>query len=215
MGRFQDSGASLRATSDVTDSTVGPFVELFVQDNGNFGLYAEDGSGNAVLGLGENPGGSNRPGDFFLDGSLVIDGTITAGEIDVPDFWATDATVKNSLTMGASGEVTNTNTNFRIDESGYWVEKVAGGIADSPASRYDVEDIGWLGGEFVAQVDGDDVRYLIIGTPDDESGYKYEVTIDSPRINLKPSIIYMTNLPTSNPGVSGQLWNDGGTVKVA
>jgi len=115
MGRFQDSGATLRATSDVTDPTVGPFVELFVEDSGSFGLYAEDGSGSAVLGLGASPAGSNRSGDFFIDGDLLIDGSVTAAEIDVGDFWTADATVKNTLTMGSGGEIRDENDKYRID----------------------------------------------------------------------------------------------------
>jgi hypothetical protein len=28
-------------------------------------------------------------------------------------------------------------------------------------------------------------------------------------------VVLMPNLPTSNPGVTGQLWNDSGTLKIS
>jgi len=160
MGRFQDYGASLRATSDVTDPTVGPFVELFVEDDGNFGLYAEDGSGSPVLGLGASPAGSNRPGDFFIQGDLLIDGsvtateiatdTVTATEIDVEDFWATDATVKNSLTMGSSGEITDDASpiNYRIDSDGV-------DFRATDSTRASATEVAWLEPDLTGTVRGE------------------------------------------------------------
>ena len=34
-------------------------------------------------------------------------------------------------------------------------------------------------------------------------------------VAMSSSVIIMDNLPVVNPGVPGQLWNDGGTVKVS
>ena len=125
MGRFQDYAASLRATSDVTDPTVGPFVELFVEDDGNFGLYAEDGSGSPVLGLGANPAGSRRPGDFFIQGDLLINGSVTANQIQTDSFLAdqilaNSAEISDTLTMGTGGKITNdaSTKDYKIDSDG-------------------------------------------------------------------------------------------------
>ena len=150
MGRFQEFGASLRATSDMTDSTAGPFVELFVEDAGSFGLYAEDGSGNAVFGLGSSPAGVNRSEDFFINGSLVIDDTITADEIDVEDFWATDATVKNSLTMGSSGEIVDdvTPPNYRFSSKG--IE-----LRATDTTRAEAREITWRKPDLSSAIQGE------------------------------------------------------------
>ena len=35
------------------------------------------------------------------------------------------------------------------------------------------------------------------------------------KVFFETDTINMSNLPTSDPGVAGQLWNDSGTVKVS
>jgi hypothetical protein len=121
LARFQDTAATVRATGDVTDPTAGPFVELFAQDSGNFGLYAEDGSGNAILGLGSSPGGSTRSGDFFIDGDLLIDGSVTADEVNIQDLFTVDVNVRNQLTIDGTGSIVMNTPNgvksFTLDQS--------------------------------------------------------------------------------------------------
>jgi len=41
------------------------------------------------------------------------------------------------------------------------------------------------------------------------------ITIDSDEVNFNGTQIFMNNLPTSDPGNSGQLWNDAGTLKIS
>ena len=128
-GRFQESITSIRATSDVTDSTARPFVELFVNSDSQYGIYAEgvDGNGDPkpLFGLGKSPAGVRRSEDFFLDGSLVIDGTITVDEIKADSFLAdeilaNEATVSDVLTMGSGGKITDdaSTANYKVTSDG-------------------------------------------------------------------------------------------------
>jgi hypothetical protein len=150
LQRLNTFAASIRATNDVSNSSTAAFVEFFVSSSDEYGLYAEDGNGNAIFGLGANPAGSKRSDDYFLDGSLVIDGTITADEIDVEDFWATDATVKNSLTMGSSGEITDDASpiNYRIDSDGV-------DFRATDSTRDTATEVAWLEPDLTGTVRGE------------------------------------------------------------
>lgn len=63
---------------------------------------------------------------------------------------------------------------------------------------------------------GDSVEYVI------KRGDKYFIFVDSSDIVniggdgvvINPDYVKMTNLPISNPGGSGRLWNDNGTLKI-
>ena len=155
LGRFQNYAASLRATSDVTDSTAGPFVELFVKDEDNFGLYAEDKDGNAVLGLGANPAGSNRPGDFFIQGDLLVDGSVTAGEIKTNSFLAdqilaNSAEISDTLTMGTGGKITNnaSTKDYKIDSDGV-------DFRATDSTRDTATEVAWIEPDLTGDIRGE------------------------------------------------------------
>jgi len=155
LGRFQDEAAVIRATSDVTDSTVGPFVELFVHSGNNFGLYAEDGGGNAVFGLGSSPGGIKRSENFFIDGSLVIDDTITADEVKTDSFLtdqilANSAEITNTLTMGTGGKIIDdvTPPNYRLSSKG--IE-----LRATDTTRAEAREITWRNPDLSSAVQGE------------------------------------------------------------
>jgi len=166
LGRLQDEAAVIRATSDVTDSTAGPFVELFVQSGNNFGLYAEDGGGNAIFGLGSSPGGIKRSEDFFIDGSLVIDETITASEIktdvitadeiNLNSFWSENATIKNTLTFGTNGQIRHTNDKFILDKSGYSMSAAGDPTTPDPQKKINWFESGANNGTEIAYITADE-----------------------------------------------------------
>jgi hypothetical protein len=94
----------------------------------------------------------------------------------VPDFWATDATVKNSLTMGSNGKITNANDDYRIDQDGFWVQQ--GGSNFSSEVAY---EFGGVGDTRLWKTDQQDLRIentdgLIELAAPGGTGYAFDVT---------------------------------------
>jgi hypothetical protein len=53
------------------------------------------------------------------------------------------------------------------------------------------------------------------GTQDFTISNDVRVTISSDEVTFDGTQIFMSNLPTSDPGNPGQLWNDAGTLKIS
>jgi len=92
-----------------------PFVSMYYHDDDSFGLIvATDRS---------NPKATKKVhfGDeMTIEGDLLVDGSVTATEVDVQDLFTVDVTVKNKLTMGTSGEIIDDASppNYRFSSDG-------------------------------------------------------------------------------------------------
>lgn len=62
--------------------------------------------------------------------------------------------------------------------------------------------IGWAGGEYFERVATDRITL------------NARLTVDQ-GVTLTDGYLMVNNLPTSDPAVAGQLWNDDGLVKVS
>lgn len=64
------------------------------------------------------------------------------------------------------------------------------------------QKIGWAGGEYFERVDTDRITL------------NARLTV-SQGVTLTDGYLVVTNIPTSDPAVAGQIWNDDGLLKVS
>lgn len=153
----------------------------------------------------------------LIDGGSLETGTVTADKISVTDLSAVNTstgalTVSDTLTMGASGTITNADGDFTVDVNGFNVDTVASFAADRAYT---------VGGSTGASFWGDGSTFfleannaqLTIQTFGVSAG---ELNLNGQGVDIDPGtgLISLRSLPTSNPGGSDNVWNDGGTLKI-
>ena len=123
--------------------------------------------------------------------SVGVGGKVEAGEMNIS--WLSFDNTEENLILNSNSALRlknqNDNNNWYIRNAGSNAANLQFGTGDSPGGNVKVTILG----------DGN----VGIGTAD-----------PSKKLHVVGTVMF-ASLPTSDPGVTGELWNDGGTIKIS
>lgn len=238
-----DTSLTLGADGDVTMSQDGAtFTIRNATQDGDLKLNVNDGGVNtAALTCTGSDGSVTIANNLTVSGNHTVSGTFTASsgtatvnnltvngnlQVDGTTTTVNTSTVQvedNILTLnsGVSGapssnsgiEVergTGTNVTFLWDET---ADKWTIGTETLVAGTVEGDLTGDVTGNITGNVTGN-VTATTVSVATINSDDSTQVTVED-GLTVTGTVIMMANLPTSDPGNAGQLYNDSGTVKVS
>lgn len=152
-----------------------------------------------------------------IDGGYLETGTVTANKLDVDDLAAVSANINGKLTMGANGEITNADNDYSITDIGFQVIGTTG--ANEKSYSFADENGNYLGNINAASnyitVLGNDYGVQLITASGASNGVLIQTSGAGQNVTINAEeYVVMNGLPITNPGSSGRIWNDGGTLKI-
>jgi hypothetical protein len=158
------------------------FASLYYADDSSFGLVVKD-AGTKKVHFGD---------EMMIEGDLLVDGSVTANEIDVDDVLATNATVSGTLTMGTDGEITNAQNDFSIDENGFTLKGNDVFTSERAITFLDIN------GDKQGQIwyDYDDLKLEANGVRMIGHGSSFSMTSAGPRLSTEDSVQISTEAGT-------------------
>ena len=134
--------------------------------------------------------------------SITYDHTnayMTFGVGENTEWMRCDAATGRNVSIGC----TDAEQQLQVKDASYGFQIEASGAAKNPAIVYETTDgIRWVNGVNIAEG----------GT--DAFEFRYGGSVFALRLASDGGVV-MPNLPTSDPSVAGELWNDSGTVKIS